>query len=155
MRVRAALADGYAVVIGLQSTGEAALERAAAADGDLRSLVSLCRGILIGFLEAHFPVTRAADAKLEKEYAKAEEAVLTARAQLASCRAAATRPGATAEAHAALHQAQRALPAAEATAAAMRASIEADQRIFEHRIAPAPLLLSPRVLWTLRVRAAT
>ena len=74
-RARAALADGYAIVIGLQSTGEAALEKALAADADLRAPISLCRAIVLGFLEAHFPVTKAADAKLDKELNRAEETV--------------------------------------------------------------------------------
>ena len=74
-RARAAQADGYAVVIGLQSTGEAALEKALAADADLRAPISLCRAIVLGFLEAHFPVTKAADAKLDKELDRAEETV--------------------------------------------------------------------------------
>lgn len=54
-RVRKALAEGYAPIIGLQSTGEAALERAIAEDGDLRAPISLCAAMLTQFIQKCVP----------------------------------------------------------------------------------------------------
>ena len=128
-RVRAALADGYAVVIGLQSTGEAALERAVASDGDLRAPISLCAAMLLGFVESHFPVTATADAKLDKELARAEAALLEARHALAVSRAAlATARGlAMQEAQAAVAHATRMCGVAEMGATSLRAAVAADR----------------------------
>ena len=90
-RVRRALADGMSPIIGLQSTGEAALERAAAEDGDLRAPISLCAAMLVNFIEHNFPVSTTADPKLAKDLAKAETQLAESIGQLAQARVTATR----------------------------------------------------------------
>ena len=125
-RVRAALDEGYAVVIGLQSTGEAALEKAVGADADLRAPISLCRAIAQGFLEAHFPTTKATDAKLEKDLAKAVEYESTCKHNVAHTRAAAAKFGSI-EARVAVQLAERNLQTAATTVSALRVQVEADK----------------------------
>ena len=70
-KVKWALSQGFAPIIGLQSTGEAALERAVAADGDLRAPISLCHAMVTAFIENNFPIGIASDPKLAKDLAKA------------------------------------------------------------------------------------
>ncbi|KAF0732932.1 hypothetical protein Ae201684_010041 [Aphanomyces euteiches] len=53
--VKDSLASGHCVVIGLQTTGEASMERSNIADGKATSLISLCERILIDFISLHFP----------------------------------------------------------------------------------------------------
>ena len=71
-RVKKALREGYAPIIGPQSTGEAALDRAVAADSDLREPISLCQAQLLGFIENNFPTSLAPDQKVAKDVTKAE-----------------------------------------------------------------------------------
>ena len=125
-RVKSALELGYAVVIGLQSTGEAALERALAADADLQAPISLCRAIAQGFLDLHFPTTRAADAKLQKEVTKAEEQEGNCKHAVAHARAAAATQR-SAEARVAVQLAEQALGRATAVASLLRQQLEADK----------------------------
>ena len=87
--VRAALANGECAVIGLQSTGEAALERALSADGTLSEPVSLCRSMLHQFVDGQFPTSRQIDAKLKKDTEKADRAHEQAKEQHVRLRAAA------------------------------------------------------------------
>ncbi|KAI3433451.1 hypothetical protein D9Q98_003264 [Chlorella vulgaris] len=54
-----ALAAGYAVVIGLQSTGEAATDSLHLQPGDVCGFISTTRQMLVQFVEAHFPTTLA------------------------------------------------------------------------------------------------
>ena len=71
--VRDALAQGMCAVVGLQSTGEAALERAlSGCDGRLAEPVSLCRSQLALYIETHFPVAMVTEAKLKKDAERAE-----------------------------------------------------------------------------------
>ena len=51
-----ALKDGYAVVIGLQSTGEAGIKQASQGADQLSELVSAPKMVLHQFLKNHFPV---------------------------------------------------------------------------------------------------
>lgn len=53
--VKAALAAGEAAVVGLQSTGEAALDSLGLAPNGDTPFVSVCRETLLGFVKAHFP----------------------------------------------------------------------------------------------------
>lgn len=55
---REALAAGQCVVIGLQSTGEAAMDALQRKPGDVTGFVSVCREILVQFVGTHFPVVR-------------------------------------------------------------------------------------------------
>lgn len=56
---KAALESGHAVVIGLQSTGEAAADAAGLRPGATCSLLSTTRAMLAHFLETHFPTKMA------------------------------------------------------------------------------------------------
>ncbi|RQM23948.1 hypothetical protein B5M09_004271, partial [Aphanomyces astaci] len=53
--VKACLASGHCAVIGLQTTGEASMERCNLVDSKTDSLVSLCERILIDLVTLHFP----------------------------------------------------------------------------------------------------
>ncbi|ETW05982.1 hypothetical protein, variant [Aphanomyces invadans] len=53
--VRDCLASGHCAVIGLQTTGEASMERSNLADSKSDTLVSLCERILIDLVTLHFP----------------------------------------------------------------------------------------------------
>lgn len=53
-----ALADGCAVVIGLQSTGEAAADALGLEPGQSCGAVSTTREMLSRFVQTHFPVLR-------------------------------------------------------------------------------------------------
>lgn len=53
--VKERLDEGYCVVIGLQSTGEAALRAEGLAIGDTTDLISTSRSILLNFINKHFP----------------------------------------------------------------------------------------------------
>lgn len=53
-----ALAAGFAVVVGLQSTGEAAADALNMQPGDECGWVSTTREMLLRFVEVHFPVRR-------------------------------------------------------------------------------------------------
>ncbi|KAF0687318.1 Aste57867_20928 [Aphanomyces stellatus] len=53
--VRECLASGQCAVIGLQTTGEASMERSNLLDSKSSTLVSLCERILIDFVTLHFP----------------------------------------------------------------------------------------------------
>lgn len=55
--VKDRLQEGFAVVIGLQSTGEAALDASDLAMGQSTSLISTTRVMLTQFLHNHFPTT--------------------------------------------------------------------------------------------------
>ena len=71
--VRRALDEGHCAVIGLQSTGESALERLEGIrEQSCAGLFSLCSVMLQGFIEAHFPVAKVANPKLAREVAKAQ-----------------------------------------------------------------------------------
>ena len=59
---KAALESGHAVVIGLQSTGEAAADAAGLRPGTPCALLSTTRTMLAHFLEAHFPTKMAVPA---------------------------------------------------------------------------------------------
>ncbi|KAL4431062.1 hypothetical protein ABPG75_006318 [Micractinium tetrahymenae] len=60
---KAALEAGYAIVIGLQSTGEAAADSLGLQPGDRCGFISTCRQVLQHFVEAHFPTNKALDDK--------------------------------------------------------------------------------------------
>ena len=55
---RAALEAGFAVVVGLQSTGEAAADALNMQPGDECGWVSTTREMLLRFVEVHFPTRR-------------------------------------------------------------------------------------------------
>lgn len=55
---QAALDSGCAVVIGLQSTGEAAVDAMGVEPGDVCGWVSTTRQLLSRFVEVHFPTHR-------------------------------------------------------------------------------------------------
>jgi len=125
--VRAALGSGSCVVVGLQSTGEAALERVG--DSASGELYSLCAEMLRSFIAHNFPTTRHADKELAKSLAKAEAAAARAIEAHAAARAAAARPeasrSATARAEAAEAVRGAAAMAAAAAAAVQRLRAEA------------------------------
>ena len=73
----AALEAGFAVVVGLQSTGEAAADALNMQPGDECGWVSTTREMLLHFVEVHFPTRR------EVPKAGAKRALL--RHPLASC----------------------------------------------------------------------
>ncbi|KAI7844526.1 hypothetical protein COHA_001884 [Chlorella ohadii] len=56
---RRALEAGYAVVLGLQSTGEAAADSLNLQPGDTCGFISTTRQLLLHFVETHFPTTKA------------------------------------------------------------------------------------------------
>jgi len=87
--VRGALAAGQSVVIGLQSTGEAALDRAVSSDEVLSAPISLCRAMVCAFIDGQFPTARQVDPALTKEAAKLTKQLEQARAASAHFRAAA------------------------------------------------------------------
>ena len=87
--VRGALAAGQSVVIGLQSTGEAALDRAVSSDEVLSAPISLCRAMACSFIDGQFPTARQVDPALTKEAAKLTKQLEQARAASAHFRAAA------------------------------------------------------------------
>lgn len=60
-----ALAEGYAVVIGLQSTGEASADALGLQPGDVCGFVSVARELLSRFIATHFPV-RIEDKQLQQ-----------------------------------------------------------------------------------------
>eukprot|EP00878_Enallax_costatus_P032695 GHUV01035950.1.p1 GENE.GHUV01035950.1~~GHUV01035950.1.p1 ORF type:complete len:643 (+),score=180.98 GHUV01035950.1:954-2882(+) len=53
---KAALASGMCVVIGLQSTGEAAADAMGLEPGPLPGFVSPCKELLVRFIQQHFPI---------------------------------------------------------------------------------------------------
>jgi hypothetical protein len=57
-QAKAALLAGQCVVIGLQSTGEAAADAAGLEPGPINGFVSTLRELVVRFLEVHFPVAR-------------------------------------------------------------------------------------------------
>ncbi|KAL4859390.1 Protein strawberry notch 1 [Chlorella vulgaris] len=62
-----ALAAGYAVVIGLQSTGEAATDSLHLQPGDVCGFISTTRQMLVQFVEAHFPTTLALEQQQQQQ----------------------------------------------------------------------------------------
>lgn len=56
MQAKAALASGMSVVIGLQSTGEAAADAMGVEPGPLPGFVSPCKELLVRFIQQHFPI---------------------------------------------------------------------------------------------------
>lgn len=55
MQAKAALASGMCVVIGLQSTGEAAADAMGLEPGPLPGFVSPCKEMLLRFIQLNFP----------------------------------------------------------------------------------------------------
>ena len=113
--VRAALAAGRSVVIGLQSTGEAALDRAVGSgDEALSAPISLCRAMLCTFIDSQFPTARQVEPALAKEAARLSKQLEQARATSAHFRAAAaaaTDAVARAECTASWQRAEASIPA--------------------------------------------
>jgi hypothetical protein len=55
LQAKAALASGMCVVIGLQSTGEAAADAMGLEPGPLPGFVSPCKEMLLRFIQQNFP----------------------------------------------------------------------------------------------------
>lgn len=70
---KAALEAGYAIVIGLQSTGEAAADSLGLQPGDRCGFISTCRQLLQHFVEAHFPTNKALEVRAAAGAAGATE----------------------------------------------------------------------------------
>jgi hypothetical protein len=65
-QAKAALSNGMCVVIGLQSTGEAAADAMGLEPGPLPGFVSPCKELLVRFIHQHFPTLKAQSAEGEE-----------------------------------------------------------------------------------------